>query len=468
MPKGKILVVDDSRLSRTLCVDILTEEGFEVEPVSTGLLALDKIRTQGFDLVILDLVLPDISGQEVMRRAMQMKASTDFIIMTGHASLDSAVSCLKSGASDYLTKPLNPEEFRIIVNRTIDQKRLFEENTGLKRLVKLYDLSKVISSCLDYQRFYEVIIDSFLQMVEGKVGLSIFSNGKQPEWELKAFRGESEDTAARLSDALISYLRETAAGTGGTGIKHEVLSLKPEALGLSPSDVGPFLLIPIKKKDMVAGYVAIFNSPDKSYGNADIENAAFVSTEASLTLENVELYRRARELSYIDDLTKLHNLRYLDIVLTNEIKRAKRFNSCLSLLFIDIDYFKNINDTYGHRVGSKALAELGQILKETVREIDVVVRYGGDEFTILLVETNSAGAAIIAERIRKAVEDRVFLAEEGMSIRLTITIGVSTYPESATGKEELLTMADNAMYRGKRTTRDVVILAEESNHNKPS
>lgn len=465
MSKGKILVVDDSRLSRTLCLDILTEEGFEVEAVSTGLLALDKIRTQDFDLVILDLLLPDINGQEVMRRAMQMKASTDFIIMTGHASVDSAVTCLKSGASDYLTKPLNPEEFKIIVNRTIDQKRLYEENTGLKRLVKLYDLSRVISSCLDYQRFYEVIIDSFLQMVEGKVGLSIFSTGKQPEWELKAFRGGSEEEAARLSDALISYLRKTASEGG---IKQDVLSLKPDALGIETPDVGPFLLIPIRKKDVVAGYVAIFNSPDKSYGNTDVENAAFVSTEASLTLENVELYGRARELTYIDDLTKLHNLRYLDIVLTNEIKRAKRFNSHLSLLFIDIDYFKNINDTYGHRVGSKALAELGQILREAVREIDVVVRYGGDEFTILLIETNSDGAAIIAERIRAAVENRLFLAEDGLSIRLTITIGVAAYPESATDKEELLTLADNAMYRGKRTTRDVVILAEESNHNKPS
>lgn len=468
MSKGNILVVDDSRLSRSLCVDILTEEGFEVEPVSTGLLALDKIRTQGFDLVILDLVLPDISGQEVMRRAMQMKASTDFIIMTGHASLDSAVSCLKSGASDYLTKPINPDEFKIIVNRTIRQKRLFEENIGLRRLVSLYNLSRVISSCLDYQRFYEVIIDSFLQMVEGKVGLSIFSTGKQPEWELKAFRGGSEETAARLSEALISYLRKTASETGGPNLKQDVLILKPEALGLSSSDVGPFLLIPIKKKGIIAGYVAIFNSPGNSYGNADAENAAFVSTEASLALENVELYNQARELTYIDDLTQLHNLRYLDIILTSEIKRAKRFKSCLSLLFIDIDYFKNINDTYGHRVGSKALAELGQILKEAVREIDVVVRYGGDEFTILLIETESAGAAIIAERIRTTVEDRRFLAEEGLSIRLTITTGVATYPESAADKEELLTMADNAMYRGKSTTRDVVVLADESNHNRPS
>lgn len=469
MPKGRILVVDDSRLSRTLCEDILTEEGFEVEPVSEGLVALSKIRSEEFDLVILDLVLPDISGQEVMKKAKQMKASTDFIIMTGHASLDSAIDCLKSGASDYLTKPLNPEEFKIIVSRTIEQKKLFEENAGLKRLVRLYDLSRVVSSCLDCQRFYEVITDSFMQMVKGKIGLSVFSEGKQPEWKLKAFRGGNEETAARLADALISYLKQNVSGTKGRGSKakgspgkHDVMSLEPGALGLPPvviGDVGQFLLIPVRKKDTIAGYVAIFNSPDRSYDNGDIEDAAFISTEASLALNNIEIYNRAKELTYIDDLTKLHNLRYLDIVLTNEIKRAQRFNSHLSLLFLDIDFFKDINDTYGHRAGSKTLAELGRLLKETVREIDVVVRYGGDEFTILLIETDSPGAAIIAERIRTTVEEYTFLVNEGLSIKITITVGVATYPESAIDKEELLVMADNAMYRGKRSTRDVVILA---------
>src|SRR3990170_6726199 len=157
MSKGRILIVDDSRLSRTFCTDILAADGFDVETACSGMEALNLLKAWDFDLVILDLILPDISGQEVLHRSKQIKASTNFIVLTGHASLDSTIECLKSGASDYLTKPLNPEEFKIIVNRTIDQKRLYEENTGLKRLVKLYDLSRVISSCLDYQRFYEGI-----------------------------------------------------------------------------------------------------------------------------------------------------------------------------------------------------------------------------------------------------------------------------------------------------------------------
>ncbi|MBM2837885.1 MAG: response regulator receiver modulated diguanylate cyclase [Deltaproteobacteria bacterium] len=461
MSKGRILVVDDSRLSRTLCTDILAADGFDVETASTGMEALNLLKARDFDLVILDMILPDISGQEVLHRSKQIKASTNFIVLTGHASLDSAIECLKSGASDYLTKPLNPEEFKIIVNRSIEQKRLFEENSGLKRLTRLYELSTVISTCLDKERFYEVVLDSMLQIINGKVGISISYDREPVDWHLKAFRATDEETAKNLADALISYLKLPESETGLSG-RHEIMNLELKVLvGLPYSDMGPLLLVPISQNDSIAGYLAIFSELNGSYNNLDIENASFIANQATLALENIQLYSQASELTYIDDLTKLHNIRYMDIALENEIKRAKRFNGHLCFLFLDIDYFKSINDSYGHQIGSKVLIELGRILKEIVREIDTVARYGGDEFTILLVETNAAGATVIANRLRDIVEKHPFMTEEGLSIRLTITIGVAAYPEQASSKQELLTAADKAMYKGKNTTRNIVILAEE-------
>ena len=460
MSKGRILVVDDSKLSRTFCTDILAADGFDVEAASSGMEALNLLKARDFDLVILDLILPDISGQEVLHRSKQIKALTNFIVVTGHASLDSAIECLKSGASDYLTKPLNPEEFKIIINRSIEQKRLLEENSGLKRLIKLYELSTVISTCLDKERFYEVVLDSMLQIINGKVGISISYNREPVDWQLKAFRATDEKMAKNLADALISYVKLPASKTGLSG-RHDIMNVELKALGLPYSDIGPFLLVPINHNDSIAGYLAIFSELNGSYNNSDIENASFIANQATLALENIQLYNQASELTYIDDLTKLHNIRYMDIALENEIKRAKRFNAHLSFLFLDIDYFKNINDSYGHQIGSKVLIELGQILKEIVREIDTVARYGGDEFTILLVETNAAGATVIANRLRDIVEKHPFLTEEGLSIWLTITIGVAAYPEQASSKEELLAAADKAMYKGKNTTRNIVILAEE-------
>ncbi|MBM2839459.1 MAG: response regulator receiver modulated diguanylate cyclase [Deltaproteobacteria bacterium] len=437
MAKGKILVVDDSMLSRVFCKDILIEDGYEVKTASTGIDALEMIEQDGFDLVVTDLVLPDINGDEVLKRAKQMEATTSFIIMTAYASIDTAVECLKSGASDYLTKPLNPEEFKILVNRTIEQKRLFEENIGLKKLLKLYEVSRLISSCLDYDRFYEILLDSLLQVPGGSIGVAVFSPKEGSPLILMAWRGSSRETTAKeMADNLIKrYLSCPDILTEVTFIPQ-------------PEDVfgkGPLLVIPIKSKGEIAGYVAIFKSPGDQYTGTDIDNASFISEQASLTLDNVHLYNHAKDLIYIDELTRLHNVRYMEEALPNEIRRAKRY--------------------YGHSIGNKVLFEVAQVLKKSVRDIDIVIRYGGDEFTILLIETPPTGAMIIADRIRASIEGRNFLSEEGMAIKLTATLGIASFPEHAMDKETLTLLADKAMYKGKAASRNVVSIANnETSH----
>ena len=162
------------------------------------------------------------------------------------------------------------------------------------------------------------------------------------------------------------------------------------------------------------------------------------------------------ELALTDDLTKLFNTRYLNRTIEIEIQRSSRYNTSVSLIFMDIDYFKNINDQYGHLVGSKVLVEIGQILLKSLRSIDIVARYGGDEFVIVLPQTPPAAATQIAERMRKAVESNVFLKKEGYSLRMTASFGVASYPENAQSKDDLIRLADEAMYRVKYQTRNAV------------
>ena len=162
------------------------------------------------------------------------------------------------------------------------------------------------------------------------------------------------------------------------------------------------------------------------------------------------------ELSITDDLTKLFNTRYLNRTLEIEITRANRHRTSLALIFMDVDHFKIINDNYGHLVGSKLLVEMGQLLLKSLRTVDIVARYGGDEFVIVLPQTPPNNAIQIAERIRKSVENNVFLKKEGYSLKLTASFGVASYPESANSKEELLRLADEAMYRVKYQTRNGV------------
>lgn len=169
--------------------------------------------------------------------------------------------------------------------------------------------------------------------------------------------------------------------------------------------------------------------------------------------ETIRKSRRKLEiLAFIDDLTQVYNYRYLDKRLDEELHRAKRYGTPLSLVYVDIDHFKEVNDRFGHQVGNEVLRGIGKLLKISVREVDLVGRLGGDEFLLILPETDLDQAQIIAERIRQRMEKTIFKSQSGEKIDfLRFSLGVSGYPPEVKKKEELITIADKAMYRAKRT-----------------
>ena len=166
-------------------------------------------------------------------------------------------------------------------------------------------------------------------------------------------------------------------------------------------------------------------------------------------LDNALQLKRAEALSVTDDLTHLYNSRYLNQVLRRETKRASRSGRPLSLLFMDLDGFKSINDRYGHLCGSRALVEAAAVIKVSARETDIVARFGGDEFAIVLPDTGGEGAFAVGERVRERIAAHRFLESEGLNIRLTASVGVSTLPDAASTAEELVQAADTAMYQVK-------------------
>ena len=171
-------------------------------------------------------------------------------------------------------------------------------------------------------------------------------------------------------------------------------------------------------------------------------------------------YQGARELIYTDDLTGLYNHRYLHIALEQEIRRSERYGLEFSLAFIDLDLFKNVNDEHGHLVGSGVLRQVGELLRECVRDADMLFRYGGDEFNALLGETDTGGAKIVAERIRSTIAEFEFSTGHDNTGRLTATVGHATYPIHTTVLEEMIDLADKAMYLGKND-RNIVRSASE-------
>ena len=200
----------------------------------------------------------------------------------------------------------------------------------------------------------------------------------------------------------------------------------------------------------------------------DAATLAFIDllkTSLGYSLRNALTFEKTRRLTFTDDLTALYNSRFMALYLDREIKRCRRAKSSLSLLFMDLDGFKQVNDVHGHLAGSRTLVEVGAVLEKTVRDADVLIRYGGDEFVIVFPETPLSGGLIIAERIRHVIAATQFLETRGIDARVSASIGIAAYPENAEDVRGLISSADAAMYRAKALGKNRVVSADPFGSN---
>ncbi len=210
------------------------------------------------------------------------------------------------------------------------------------------------------------------------------------------------------------------------------------------------------KVDSIEAFVEIKRKND--FSKEELEGTKLLIK--SIFLYFLRLYK-AKRLSLHDELTGLYNNRYLREYLRQESIRALRYNTKFSIIFLDLDGLKDINDSYGHIYGAKTLKELGSLLKEYTRSSDVVGRFGGDEFIIVIFGASKKEAKIVAERLRKKIKENIFLKEEGYNVKLTASFGIASFPEDATNVDELINKADKAMYKVKKAGKDGVQCYEE-------
>lgn len=446
---AQILLVDDEKVARSLYADFLTGAGHQVEAVSSTADAMTALAAHRFDLVVTDLIFPQSDGMELLQWVKSQHPGTEVFVITALDKVEPAVRAIKSGASDYLVKPVTPEVLAQAVTRALTQNSLLKDHEALRRYVTLLEAGQRIATTLDRERLVETATSGFLALCVADA-TALFLR-EQDSLTLAGWAGvppgDREDLSALVTPQVTAALQDLSR------VGHE----------LTLADIeGPYetaFLLPIVDGDVQLGAVLLLFSGD--IPESGVEAGAYLGRHLALALKNLGRFAEVEDLVYLDDLTHLFNSRYLELVLDKEFKNATRAEKPFSLLFLDLDYFKSVNDTHGHVVGSKLLVEVSRVLKGCVRDNDVVCRWGGDEYVLLLRGTDSGGALKVAERIRRAVESHRFLAREGFGLNITTCIGIATYPEHATEKDGLLDFADRAMYRGKKGTRNIIYMASK-------
>lgn len=261
-----------------------------------------------------------------------------------------------------------------------------------------------------------------------------------------------------------AYVGELAGGTGlaGAASKLGAAVLWPrDGEGVRPWPAEPepeagagALAIPLRSGGHPFGVLAYYGR-ESPFDEEDVDSIEILVRQAETAIENSFLYEEAVRLSLTDGMTGLWNRRNFDLRLEAELSRAVRFSEPFAVVFVELDQMKAVNDRHGHQAGDTVLIELARRLTEAVREVDVVARWGGDEFTLLLPKTGLAGALLLAEKIRSAAGTAPFRIDTG-PIDITISVGVAAYPEHGSSGKELVAAADAAMYRAKAGGRNRV------------
>ncbi|MFZ3089148.1 MAG: diguanylate cyclase [Nitrospirota bacterium] len=242
-------------------------------------------------------------------------------------------------------------------------------------------------------------------------------------------------------------------------------SADPRSVGLPDGHppIGALTGIPLLSRSGILGGLFVANKQGGgTFTEDDNDFLMMLSLQAVTAIENARLYNKTVELAAKDGLTGLANRRVFMEQLSTETSRSRRYNNTFSLLMLDIDHFKWVNDTYGHPAGDAVLRTLAAIFKGQIRQVDLAARYGGEEFAIILPETNIDGAKIVGERIRKVVANTAFLINHGKEIKITVSIGISCFPECAPSVELLIERADQALYTAKKTGRNCVFMYRET------
>ncbi len=329
----------------------------------------------------------------------------------------------------------------------------------VKDLSTLYVIGQSVNSTIDQNELFQTICHNLPRQVGIQEFAVLLLNSEHQRLDVKAAWGFPHLERIKA----LSF----AVGEGVTGLVAQsgrmiyIPDVREDSRYMhyrgEHQKTGSFLSVPLHYKDELIGVMNCGRDRKAGFSKNEIKLLQLVAGQIALSIANSRLYAKTRELSVRDELTGLYNRRHFLHVLQLEWKRASRFHHPLSLLMVDVDHFKKYNDTHGHKEGDRVLKQMGGLLIKTLREVDTLARFGGEEFVVLLPDTDRNGALAVGEKLRRIVASEQFTLTDQNPIPVTISVGVANYPDDVQELEDLIDHTDLALYDAKDQGRNRVV-----------
>ncbi len=337
------------------------------------------------------------------------------------------------------------------------------ESDSFHDLHVFHDVARALTSSLDLDSILGAIMQQMEKFFEPESWSLLIVDEQQRNLYYAVAAGKSPGKPGSLPIPL-------GEGIAGWVAQHGEPLIVPEANGdrrfqPSGSDGEPWpvrsvICIPLRSRERTLGVIELLNYRVSSLTDYTISFLHVLSDYAAIAIQNARSMERIQELTITDDCTNLYNSRHLTSVMEAEIERSRRFHLPFSLIFIDLDHFKRVNDRHGHLVGSWLLAQVAATVKQNIRGVDSAFRYGGDEFIVLLPQTGKDAAFEVSQRLLRAMRESCYSRSEQVSLTVRASFGLASYPEDGQTANEIIRAADDMMYLVKNSTRDNIAIAQ--------
>lgn len=481
----KILLVEDSDTQLKFLKEGLENNGFEVETASNGSEAYKKVYSSTPDLVLSDIMMPAIDGYQLCRMLKNMDETKKIpvILLTILENKIDSFWGKKAGAQLFLSKSIDINELVTNINATIrrypvtdDYKSALREkdsmdnsaqtrlNTILNDLLLKSMFSNEFRNLSDFLNYERIMVEKLFSLLSSFVEYSVagvyFASPDDFAENIIYLDSLGKNLPkSLLSDINYDFFRKMEEHKTIKNSKFEVVRmLLGKELDYNFSDLTSKIIIPLIFDKKLIGGICFYARQEIDYSS--FRYFDIMISELLAIFKMKYQYNEKEFMSVLDGLTGLYNRRQFEIGIEQEFNRTRRHPSDFSLAILDIDFFKKVNDNYGHQYGDYVLKTVSELLKKSFRKTDLLYRYGGEELVIIMPETGIEGAVIPVQRLRRTVEDYDF-EYNGVKTKVTVSIGLTMNYQNLNSTAEILKTADEALYRAKDEGRNRVILYEQ-------